>query len=273
LIAPRLPLGSVLRSERRHHFIPGDLHQYFRVLGQLFLFSGALVGRHGQGVLVLLLQRRVLGGANFGPIGGFEVGNLLLQRGRLDVNGVGLLFLPVGFLFGGQVYVPILGSGKKRLQPVVISLRQRVEFVIVATGARHGDAENRRTQTVNHFRQHFLPVFFGIRVAADHVHWAAAMQAGGNPILGRRLQFSPLRQQIAGNLLNQEAIIRFVFIETSYHVVAIAPSMRSFAVGFVTVGLGITNHIEPVLRPALAILRASEQALHQPLVGIRPRGR
>ena len=70
------------------------------------------------------------------------------------------------------------------------------------------------------------------------------------------------KQNVSGNLLRDEAGVRFVLIERAYHVVAIRPGVFANRVLIVAVGLGVMNHIQPVPRPALPVARARKQLIH-----------
>ena len=61
--------------------------------------------------------------------------------------------------------------------------------------------------------EEFLANDFAFEVAADHVHGAAAIEAGGDPQFGGLARRLPRRQLIAGNLLHQEAVVRLVVVE------------------------------------------------------------
>ena len=57
---------------------------------------------------------------------------------------------------------------------------------------------------------------------------------------------------ITGDLLANELIVRFVFVERADHVVAIHPGVLAIQIAFAAIGLGPADHVEPVLRPTLA---------------------
>ena len=86
---------------------------------------------------------------------------------------------------------------------------------------------------------------------------------GDQAIIRHRPQF------IAGQLLADEAVERFVGVETADHVIAIAPGIRLVAVALVAVGLGVAHQVEPVPTPFFAVVRGVQQAVDQALVGIR----
>ena len=68
---------------------------------------------------------------------------------------------------------------------------------------------------------------------------------------------------IARNLFLEEAVVRFILLKRFHDVIAIAPRMRTVAIGLETVGIGITHDIEPLESPTLSVLRRAHQAIHQ----------
>ena len=76
------------------------------------------------------------------------------------------------------------------------------------------------------------------------------------------------RDLVAGDLLGQEAVERLVAVQRVDHVVAEPPGVGDVPVVLVPLGLGEPDHVEPVLRPALAVAGAGEQPVDQPLVGV-----
>ena len=73
------------------------------------------------------------------------------------------------------------------------------------------------------------------------------------------------RDLVAGDLLGQEAVERLVAVQGVDHVVAEPPGVGNVAVVLVALGLGEADHVEPVLRPALAVARAGQQPVDEPL--------
>ena len=73
---------------------------------------------------------------------------------------------------------------------------------------------------------------------------------------------------VAGELPADEPVVGHVVVERLDHEVAIAPGVRAVVVVLEAVGLGVADQVEPVPRPALAVVRAGEQPVDQPLVGV-----
>ena len=63
------------------------------------------------------------------------------------------------------------------------------------------------------------------------------------------------KQFVAGQLFLHEAIVRLVGVERRNHVIAIAPGLGPIIVDAVAVAVGVTHQIEPVPRPAFAVVR------------------
>ena len=89
---------------------------------------------------------------------------------------------------------------------------------------------------------------------------AEPIEAGGDDGVGvGRGEF------IAGELLAEEAVVRFVGVEGADDVVAEAPRVRLVAVALVAVALGEAHEVEPVAAPLLAVARRVEQTVNQQL--------
>ena len=75
-------------------------------------------------------------------------------------------------------------------------------------------------------------------------------------------------QHVAGELLDRELIERHVGVEGVDDPIAIRPD-RARPVLLVAVGVGVAGQVEPAPRPALAVMRRSQQSIDQRLVGSR----
>ena len=89
---------------------------------------------------------------------------------------------------------------------------------------------------------------------------AQTVIAGGDDRLGRDVV-----QLVAGELLGDELVVRFVVVQGANHVVAITPYKGLGPVAFITVGLGVANQIEPMPAPAFAVVRRLEQVIDHAL--------
>ena len=62
-------------------------------------------------------------------------------------------------------------------------------------------------------------------------------------------------------MFSDKLVVRFVFVEGSNHVVAIAPSIGLGAIAFIAIRFGITNEIEPMSGPFFAVLGPVEKVI------------
>ena len=132
--------------------------------------------------------------------------------------------------------------GKERLQAIVILVQDRIELVIVTPGASIRQAEEGGRHRVGDVVQKLLPALHEIACIA--LVGEMAIESGGDQsrgIVGVKL--------VARDLLAHEAVVRLVLIERCNDIVAIAPD----------VGAGL---VEPVARPALAVMGRGEQSVH-----------
>ena len=102
-----------------------------------------------------------------------------------------------------------------------------------------------------------------LRVGRLVVPQAEAIEAGGDDRLGR-----DVRQLVAGKLLADELVVRLVVVERADDVVAVPPGVWLRPVALEAVGLGVADQVEPVPRPALAVVRRGEQAIDDLFVGV-----
>ena len=164
-----------------------------------------------------------------------------------------------------ELSVRLLNPGKCSLQAVVIRLRDRIEFVIVATGAADREAEESRARG----RTISSSVFARI-CAAAFASWLptssygpATRNAGADLHSGRPCEL------IAGEVLDDEPVERFVVVDRANDVVAKRPGVVSDHVALETVAFAKADHVEPMPPPPLAVARAGEQPIDKPLVGVR----
>ena len=76
-------------------------------------------------------------------------------------------------------------------------------------------------------------------------------------------------QLIAGQLFLHKAVERLVLIERADDVIAVAPGERPVAIGAeVAIRVRVAGGVQPVLPPALPIVRRRQVALDQPVVGV-----
>jgi hypothetical protein len=75
---------------------------------------------------------------------------------------------------------------------------------------------------------------------------------------------------IAGELFADELVVGLVSVERIDDIIAVTPGMVTNPIVFETLAFAEAHHIEPMPRPAFAMLRRSEQPIDHALEGIRP---
>ncbi len=160
-----------------------------------------------------------------------DVGPLaFLLLGRKDRNAHDLF--PGGL---GRELIEDVAAEKDAGEAVVIRRGDGVELVIVAAGAGQGEAEEGAAGDID-LVVHDVGVrlfLVGVAVApvADRVH------AGGDELVGIEGRARLLQQQIAGDLLLDELIVRKVGIEGARDPVAIAPGLGDVALAAEAAGV------------------------------------
>ena len=168
---------------------------------------------------------------------GLEQPRLGLVRGACP--GLGVLDASLAFA--------VVHALKHRFDGVVITLRDRIEFVVVTTRAADREPEEssgRRADDVVQLVRALVPGqdFIG----TFHLVPRPSDQKTGGLIRA---------QHVAGDLLENEVVVWFVLGEGVNDVVAVRPGVGARLVHFKTVGFGETNDIEPVSGPAFAEAR------------------
>ena len=151
-----------------------------------------------------------------------------------------------------------------REHPVVVALADRVELVIVALGALHGQAQHGLADGV-HAVEHGLHaelLWVGPALFVDH---RVAQEAGSDALLLGRV-----RQQVARDLLDHEAVIGHVRVEGVNDPIAIEPDLARLVL-LKAVRIGVAGSVQPDAPPALAVMRRCEQTIHQASIGARRR--
>ena len=174
-----------------------------------------------------------------------------------------------GLLLGGDLLlsrdgqVLQFGRPEEGLQAVVVLLADRVELVVMAARALHRQPQQALSHAERHFCQHLLASLFLVLVAGSDMARPRAVKPGRYQRLGAgREEF------VAGHLLPHEAVIGLVGVERSDHIVAIAPAVLPVAVALEAVRVGEADYVQPLLRPALAVVRRRQERIDQMLVGV-----
>ena len=131
--------------------------------------------------------------------------------------------------------------------------------MVVAARAAERETEPDGRERLSLIEKIFDAVLLGdaSAFAVDHV---IAIESGGDALIERGV-----RQQIAGELLDREAIERHVRVHRVHHPVAPRPH-RARAVPLITVRIGVTRGIEPIPNHPLAVTRTREKPVHDALV-------
>ena len=154
-------------------------------------------------------------------------------------------------------------SGRKiRLHAVVVALLDGIEHVIVAARAAERYPEKRGAHDVGHLGQHLVAAACDLLVAGILAQRTETIEARGNQ------SFVLIRADlISGELLEYETVVRLVVIECVDDVIPVTPGVSAVGVVFEAIGFGESHDVEPMPAPALAILRACQEAFNQ--LGVR----
>ena len=171
-------------------------------------------------------------------------------------------FRPLHLLLG-RVYrdVRLVRVVEEREHPVVLFLLQRIELVVVTLGALDGDAEDSFSDGVYAVKHGFHPKLLGIDAALFVDHRVAQKPRGDDLTLGR------VRQHVAGNLFDDELVVRYVAVQSADNPVPVKPDL-ALLVFLVAVGVGVAGRIQPQAAPALAVVGRTEKPLDLLLVSV-----
>ncbi len=142
---------------------------------------------------------------------------------------------------------------------VVVAHRHGLGFVIVTSCAGEREPEERTPDDVDLVIDLIEDVL--LVVALLHIHAAEREHACADDLI-TALQHGLCRQQISGDLLGDEAVVGFVFVEGIDHPVAIPRGIQKRCIPHAADAVGITHDIEPVPRPALAEAFGLEKGFH-----------
>ena len=216
----------------------------------------------------------------------FERGDLFAQLfffllGRLLVLSLGFEFVDFGpglfvSVIGEVVFVEFgddgilregLGRHEDAGKAVVFLDRDGVDFVIMATGAADGHAEEGAAHRVHLFVDDVAAHFVGV-VAGEHL--GSDGKETETDGLGAFLGEVFGGEKIAGELFDDEFVEGFVFVEGSDDVIAVAPGGRMGDVFVHAVGVGVAGDVEPVASPAFAVAGGFEEFVDEARPGFIP---
>ena len=256
--------GLLLVGNQRDDLVPHGGYLLARLFRQPpLLFAAVSLG----GVESGAEMRRKLGALDFHgffAVRLFDLLELLADRGQTFFVCLDRRLMLQQCVRGSRVPIGRVGRREECLQAVVVGLRDGVELVIVAAGALHGKPQEDLPHAGGHFAQDFLAGLFLVLVAADDMARPRAVEAGGDE------GFDIVRKQlVAGKLFLDEAVVRLVRVERTDDVIAVTPGMFPVAVALEAVGVGVARDVQPLQRPALAVMGGGQQALDQ--IGVSSR--
>ena len=152
---------------------------------------------------------------------------------------------------------------KKRVERIVILLRNRIVLMIVTLRAADREAEPDRTHgvgAINGLFKESLVQFDATLTVAQRI----AVEAGGDAILG-----GGVGQQVSRKLQGGEAVKRHVGIERVDDPLPPPPSPRAGEIFFIAVRVRIAGQIKPLASPALSVVRRLKKTIDDPLIGVR----
>ena len=77
-------------------------------------------------------------------------------------------------------------------------------------------------------------------------------------------------EDVAGELLVEEAVVRDVGVEGVDDVIAIEVRLGDRVIGVIPGGVGVPGEVEPVASPSLAVMGRGEQLVDQAFIGVGP---
>ena len=155
--------------------------------------------------------------------------------------------------------VDVVEEAEERIE---FLLADRVVLVVVAAGASHRQAEEDGGRGLDAVDGVLDPPFLLDRPGLGDGA-VVAVEAGGD-LLGQ----GGVGEPVAGDLFDREAVEGHVAVERRHDPVAPGPHGPGEVV-LIAVGVGVAGAVEPVAGHRLAVPRGGEQAVDQPLVGVR----
>ena len=147
-------------------------------------------------------------------------------------------------------------------QGVVVLIGNRVEFMIVATGATNGKPKKGLPKNVQLV---FNPVGIILLGVGGRMNGFVKepITRPDDGFVEFALRVEPwFLEQIACDVLDQELVIRKIIIESADQVVSVFMRMLQRVIELVPTGLGIADQIHPVTGPLLTEMRARQKLVH-----------
>ena len=173
----------------------------------------------------------------------------------------------IALFLSGKVEVGVPSSdrlflqiGKKGGQGVKILDRERIIFVIMALGATGGCSQPDNAKVAHSIRLINRKVFRGL--GASLLSGLQQAVIAGSDLL----PIGGFRNQITGEVLDHELIIRQVFIEGFNDIVPVSGDFHEI-VAVVSDGVGVTDQIQPMHRHSFAKPRVDQKPVYEFLIG------
>ena len=124
-----------------------------------------------------------------------------------------------------------------------------------------------------HDRQAQQPASDRVDLVVDVLVPVVVFAAHGQKAQGGQVFRPMVRHQVGGQLQGDEAVIGLVPVQSVDDPVPVGVGVRiaAFAAEGVAAGVGVSGHVQPVPRPALAVPGGGQQSIHKPPVGVGPR--
>src|SRR5262249_20103536 len=166
--------------------------------------------------------------------------------------------LPLGGARRDDV-IPWYDGCEERLEPVVVLSKDRVELVIMTSGAAEAQAKEHLGGDVRHVVEDDFTNLADLTLIALVDPMA---EGAGN---GQRVRvfWSNL---VTGELFPDEPVVRLIVIERTDDVIAVAPGLGSIVIAPMSVRLRVSHEVQPVSTPAFAMARTCQQTADQDLV-------
>src|SRR5262249_50900016 len=119
------------------------------------------------------------------------------------------------------------------------------------------------TDRIRPLGQHLVATGGDLLIAGIAAHWTETVESS------RDEQLVVLRVNlIAGQLLPDESVVRFISVQRADDIIAIAPRPRTVVVVLKALRLGEADDIEPVTAPLRPVVRRGQQPINQLLVRV-----
>ena len=178
-------------------------------------------------------------------------------------------FSLVGFLPGRRINIDHRrpATGHDTVKCVVILLADRIEFVVVTARTRNREAKK--------CLRHDVDLIFGCsHQFVERIRWSEALQhktimrrADGRLVQAKLLVEPRPGQQITGDVLSQQLVVRHVFVQRANEIIPVLVGVRDTRVTLTPKRLRVAHPVHPMPRPTLAKVWRGEQALNRALDG------